>query len=224
MKMLSMTKPPLIPVALVWTFLLLVAGSPAVAQVDDFIVINEVLAGPVSDWNGDGTVDFKNDEWIEILNNGSDPLDLTGYFLRDILGEEPHLGLSGVLDPGETAVFYGSDAVAWQQEMGLTTSGLSLNNSGDLVQLLRVYQGPEGPELELMFAISYDAHEGDGDRSCGFNSEMDDWILFDALNPYGGDQDPVGTGCLPSPGSANLCQSQVAVEDRSFGEVKAIFR
>ena len=221
MKNLYMTKPPLI---LVWMFLLLMTGGTAVAQVDDYIVINEVLAGPASDWNGDGAVDFKNDEWVEILNNGPEPIDLAGYFLRDILGEEPHLGLSGVLDPGETAVFYGSDAVVWQQEAGLTTSGFSLNNGGDLLQLLRVYQGPEGPELELMFAISYDDHEGENDRSCGFNTEMNDWILFDALNPYGGDLDPVGTGCSPSPGSSNLCQSQVAVEARSFGAVKMIFR
>ena len=224
MKNFSMTKSPLILVTLILAFLLLVAGGPAVAQVDDFIVINEVLADPASDWNGDGAVDFKNDEWIEILNNGTDPVNLADYFLRDILGEEPHLGLTGVLDPGETAVFYGSDAVSWQQEMGLTTSGFSLNNGGDLVQLLRAYQGPEGPELELMFAISYDDHEGEDDRSCGFNTGMDDWILFDSLNPYGGDQDPVGTGCSPTPGSINLCQSQVAEKARSFGEVKAIFR
>ncbi len=224
MKNLFMTKPPLALVTLVWTFLLLVVGGPAVAQVDDFIVINEVLADPASDWDGDGTVDFKNDEWIEILNNGPEPINLAGYFLRDILGEEPHLGLSGVLDPGETAVFYGSEAVAWQTEMGLTTSGFSLNNGGDFVQLLRSYEGPDGPALELMFSISYDDHEGEDDRSCGFNTEMSDWILFDALNPYGGDRDPVGTGCAPSPGAPNLCQGQVAVEDRSFGEVKAIFR
>jgi hypothetical protein len=221
MKNLSMTKPLLI---LVWMFLLLMAGGPAAAQVDDYIVINEVLADPASDWNGDGAVDFKNDEWIEILNNGPDPTDLSDYYLRDILGEEPHLRLSGVLDPGETAVFFGSEAVAWQTEMGLATSGFSLNNGGDFVQLLRSYEGPDGPAMELMFSISYDDHEGEDDRSCGFNTEMSDWILFDDLNPYGGDLDPVGTGCSPSPGFPNLCQGQVAVEARAFGDVKAIFR
>ena len=221
MKNLAMTKPPLI---LVGTILLLVAAGTAGAQVDDFILINEVLADPSIDWDGDGTVDFKNDEWVEILNNGSDPIDLSGYYLRDILGEEMHLNLSGVLDPGEAAVFFGSDAVAWQQEMGLTTSGLSLNNGGDIVQLLRIYEGAQGPDYELMFAISYDDHEGEDDRSCGFNTELSDWILFDNLNPYGGDRDPVGTGCSPSPGSPNLCQDQVAVEARSFGELKATFR
>ena len=206
------------------TLFLIIGFGGAAAQVDDPLVINEVLADPASDWDGDGGVDFKGDEWIEVLNNSTQPIDLSDYYLRDDLGEEPHLRLSGVVDPGETAVFYGSQAVAWQQDMGMTTSGFSLNNGGDFVHLLRTFPGPEGPEFELMFAISYDDHEAEDDRSCGFNTDMDAWILFDAINPYGGDQEPVGTGCSPSPGEPNTCQGQVAVEGRSFGGVKVIFR
>jgi hypothetical protein len=209
---------------MVWFVLFLAAGGAAVAQVDDFILINEVLADPASDWDGDGTVDFKGDEWIEIQNNGAEPVDLSDYFVRDGLGEEPHLRLSGVLAQGEAAVFYGSDAVAWQTEIGMSTVGLSFNNSGDLIQLLRVYQSPDGPAFELMFAISYDDHEAEDERSCGFNPETTDWILFDALNPYPGDNEPVGTGCAPTPGIPNQCGGEVATEARSFGDVKAIFR
>ena len=206
--------------------LLILLGGPggADAQVDDPVVINEVLADPASDWDGDGAVDFKGDEWVEILNNGDEPVNLSDYFLRDLLGEEPHLRLSGVLDPGETAVFYGSQAVAWQQEMGMSTSGFSLNNGGDFVQLLRIYEGQNGPAFELMFSISYDDHEAEDDRSCGFNTEMSDWLLFDGINPYGGDQDPIGTGCSPTPGVLNICQIIVPVQARSFGEVKAVYR
>jgi hypothetical protein len=200
------------------------ASVPAGAGAQEYIIINELLADPASDWNGDGTVDFKGDEWIEVLNVGPAPIDLADYFLRDLLGEEPDLRLSGVLAPGGTAVFYGSDAVAWQAGMGMTTSGLSLNNGGDLIQLLRVYQGPTGPAFELMFAVSYDDHEAEDDRSCGFNADATDWILYDALNPYSGSSEPVGTGCAPSPGLPNLCGDQVPVEDHSFGRVKAIFR
>jgi hypothetical protein len=205
---------------------LLLAGVPggAVAQVDDPVVINEVLADPASDWDGDGEVDFKGDEWIEILNNGDQPVDLASYYLKDDTGDELHLRLSGVLQPAEIRVFYGSEAVAWQQAMGQTTTGFSLNNGGDFVKLMRQYQGPEGPEYELMFSISYADHEAEDDRSCGFNTEMSDWILFDSLNPYGGEQDPVGTGCAPSPGAPNICSDQVGLEGRTFGGVKAIFR
>ena len=115
-------------------------------------------------------------------------------------------------------------AVAWQQEMGMSPAGFSLNNGGDFVQLLRIYEGPEGPEYELMFSISYDDHEAEDDRSCGFNTEMSNWILFDGMNPYGGDQDPVGTGCSPSPSDPNTCQGNVPVQASSFGEVKAVYR
>ncbi|MEN8005607.1 MAG: lamin tail domain-containing protein [Candidatus Krumholzibacteriota bacterium] len=224
MNNLSRKNTPLTAVILVGAILLLNQGGAALADTDDPLIINEVLADPASDWDGDGAVDFKNDEWIEVLNNGTAPIDLSDYYLRDILGEEPHLRLTGVVDPGEAAIFYGSDAVAWQTEMGLTTSGLSLNNGGDLIQLLREYQGPDGPAMELMFAISYDDHEAEDDRSCGFNQEVSDWILFDAMNPYGGALEPVGTGCSPSPGDPNQCRGPVAVEARSFGAVKAVFR
>ncbi len=203
---------------------LIVGFTGADAQVDDPVVINEVMADPAIDWDGDGAADFKNDEWIEILNNSPDPVDLSDYFLRDGLGEDPHLALSGVLDPGETEVYYGSEAVAWQTEMGMTTSGFSLNNGGDLVQLVRAFTGPDGPEWELMFVISYDDHEAEDDRSCGFNTALSEWLLFDAINPYGGDREPTGTGCAPSPGEPNTCQDNVAVESCSFGQVKLIFR
>ena len=200
-----------------------VAGGASALE-DEIIIINEVLGDPASDWDGDGAVDFKLDEWIEVLNTGSDPLDLSDYFIRDILGEEPHLRLSGVIDPGETAVFYGSDAVAWQTANGMTTSGLSINNSGDTLQLLRILQGAAGPEFELVFAVGIADHEAEDDRSGGFNDDASGWILYDAINPYGGSQEPLGTGCAPSPGDPNICRGQVAVEARSFGAVKAVFR
>ncbi len=37
------------------------------------VLLNEVLADPITDWSGDGIIDFKNDEWIEIANGGSAP-------------------------------------------------------------------------------------------------------------------------------------------------------
>ena len=126
---------------------LIVGLVGATAQVDDPVVINEVLADPASDWDGDGAVDFKGDEWIEVLNNGTEPVNLADYWLRDAWETTRTCSLSGVLDPGETAVFYGSEAVAWQQRMGMTTSGFSLNNGGDLVQLLRAIHGPDGSRL-----------------------------------------------------------------------------
>lgn len=197
-------------------------ASGALAQ--EHIILNEMLADPASDWDGDGTVDFKGDEWIEVRNVGPEPIDLSVYYLRDGLGEDIHFRLSGIINPDDTAVFYGSDAVAWQAEMGITTSGFSLNNSGDRIDLLRPYDSPEGMQYELMWVIVYDEHEAADDRSCGFNMEVGDWILFDALNPYSGDIEPLGTGCYPTPGLPNLCGGQVPVQRRAFSDVKLLFR
>jgi hypothetical protein len=202
--------------AAVLTFLV----GPAVAQ--EPLIINEILADPASDWNGDGIVDLKTDEWVEVRNVSPDPVDLSTYWLRDDTGDELHLQLFGQLAPDAVAVFYGSDAVAWQVAQGLSTTGLSLNNGGDVVRLLRSVPG--SLELELMWVAHYEDHMAEDDRSCGYNEELSDWELFDALLPYSGSLQPAGNGCPPSPGAPNRCGGLVAAESHTFGGVKAIFR
>ena len=49
------------------------------------------------------------------------------------------------------------------------------------------------------------------------------WVLFDGLNPYTGSLEPGGSGCVPTPGLANLCGGQVAAEALGLGEMKARF-
>ena len=198
---------------------LVLVATGAVAQ--EPLVINEVLADPASDWDGDGTVDFKGDEWIEIRNVGPDPVDLSAYFLRDDTGDEPHLRLSGTLAPDAVKVFYGSEAVAWQAANGLSTTGFSLNNGGDIVRLLR--EIPGSTELELMYVIHYEDHMAEDDRSNGWNLGVFDWLLFDALSPYSGTLEPGGTGCAPTPGLPNEC-GLVPNESTSFGAVKSLYR
>lgn len=203
---------------------IVLTATGAAALEDEIILISEVMADPAIDWDGDGTVDAKGDEWIEVMNVADVPVDIGQWWLRDIASEIPDLRLSGVLDPGEAMVFYGSDAMAWQQSQGLTAAGFGLNNTGDFVQLLRSVPDIGAGDLELMYAISYDDHEAEDDRSCGWNEDFTDWILFDGLNPYGGARDPGPTGCLPSPGDPNHCGGQVTVETSSFGRVKTLFR
>ncbi len=185
------------------------------------IIINEVLADPARDWNDDGQVDFKGDEWIEVRNVGPDVIDLSTYWLRDDTGDEPHMQLYGMINPDEVAVFYGSEAVAWQASQGLSTTGFSLNNSGDVVRLLRTIAGSD--ELELMYVIHYEDHMAEDDRSNGWNTEVNDWQLFDELLPYTGSLEPQGNGCAPTPGEPNICGS-VANEAVSFGQLKAHYR
>jgi len=202
--------------------LLMLFGHAATASAQEPLIINEVLADPASDWNGDGEVDFKGDEWVEVRNVGSVAIDMSTYWLRDDTGDEIHLQLFGMIAPGDVAVFYGSDAMAWQAAQGMSTSGLSLNNGGDIVRLLRTIR--DSSELELMYVIHYESHMAEDDRSNGWNLAVDDWQLFDALLPYTGTLEPGGTGCPPSPGAHNLCNDTVASEEFSFGGLKAIYR
>lgn len=187
------------------------------------IVINELMADPATDWNSDGQYDYRTDEWIEVLNTGDQAVDLTAYWLRDSTGDQPHLNLFGVLEAHCVAVFYGSNAVAWQQENGVSVTGFSLNNSGDSVYLLRTLPGTDGPQLALEDTVTYLSHEAEDDRSSGLDPAGETWVLYDGLNAYGGDAQPQGTGCGPTPGTINVCDA-LPVHTQSFGAVKATYR
>lgn len=195
-------------------------AAPAVGQV----VINEILADPASDWDGDGAVDFRGDEWVEILNAGAQPVDLGTYGLRDAAGGGPRIVLDGILGPGEIVLVLGSQAVAWQEANGQSVAGLSLNNGGDEVVLLRLVPGSDPPVTEDVDNVAYPDHAAEDDRACGWDTHRTEWVLYDGLAPYGGDRDPVGTGCPPTPGARNLCNGQVPAESVSFGAAKALYR
>ncbi len=34
-------------------------------------VLNEFLAGPARDWNGNGSISTRDDEWVEVFNAGA---------------------------------------------------------------------------------------------------------------------------------------------------------
>lgn len=206
----------------IWAlFLVLMMGAiPAGAEV----LINEIMADPASDWDGDGAYSYRDDEWVEVVNTGPETVDLTGYWLRDGTGDEAHLNLFGMLAAGDVAVFTGSQAVAYQAERGLPVEGLSLNNVGDTVDLLASIPGTVGPELDLVDSVIYLDHEAEDDRSSGRDHLGQGWFLYDGLNPYGGSQDPPGTGCYPSFSQPNECQVLPTGSSISFGDLKAAYR
>ena len=198
--------------------MLLIRMAPAIGGVH----LSEIMADPARDWDGDGTIDSRGDEWLEVYNSGPGTFDLADFYVRDALGDDPQLQLSGSLAPGAAAVFYGSDAEAWQQDAGFGVTGLSLNNGGDQVEL---WMGlPGGSGSTLLDIVIYPSHTGDDDRSVARIFPDDAWVLFDGLNPYGGELDPVGTGCDPSPGGVNECEGLVPAADASWGAVKKQYR
>lgn len=182
------------------------------------IRLNEILAGPARDWDGDGLYDAKSDEWIEIQNVSATALALDDLRLTDA-DRTVRFAFSGTLAEGAVRLVTGSESVAWQRAQGLSTSGLSLNNSGDVVYLLHV----AGADTTVLDMHGYGSIEGASDRSVGrANSASEDWILFDALNRYTGSGSPSGTGCAPTPGGVNGCTTDV--RETTWGAIKRLYR
>lgn len=182
------------------------------------VMLNEIVADPASDWDGDGTLDSKRDEWVEIMNVGTSAVDLTAYRLSDAgAGTNFRFAFEGTLDAGAVRVVYGSEVVAWQSAHGVGAYGLSLNNGGDTVTLYRI-AGSDTTEAD---AYQYASAQVANDRSVGrLPNGTGVWVLFDAMNPYTG-SDYVATGCSPSPGAATQCATPV--ETSSWGRVKSMY-
>ncbi len=195
-----------------------------VPQAQAELVINEILGDPLQDWDGDGILSFRGDEWIEVLNNGASEEDLTEYWLRDDHGEDPHLNLFGTLEPGQVAIFYGSDSVAWQLEQGQSGYGFSINNTGDTIELLRSVPEQSPDTLIMIHRVILNSHEVEDDRSSGWDLSGEEWTLFDALNPYSGTSTPEGNDCLPTPGQLNVCEPLVPVHPTRWDHLKSRYR
>ncbi len=192
----------------------------ACAGISAQVVINEFMADPARDWDGDGQYNYRDDEWVEILNLGESVVDLFGYRISDGEGDPVwRYGFSGLLGPGEMRIVFGSESEAWEESNSCPVYGLSLNNSGDRVSLYYLNAG----ETLLVDAFSYEAKAAEDDRSVGRNpGAVDTWSLFDAFNPCSGSCVPSGNGCIPTPGSRNDCTTDVGVT--SWGSIKSKYR
>jgi hypothetical protein len=188
-------------------------AQPGAAQVK----LCEILADPNTDWDGDGGVNSKLDEWVEVVNTGASAVDLAVYRISDAsAGTDFRFALSGTLSPGEARVFFGSEVVAWQNANGVSAYGLSLNNGGDTVHLYKI----AGPDTSVVDSYQYTSQQVQDDRSVGrLPEDSDTWVIFDALNPYSGSDYPVAAGCSPSPGQKASCPTPA--EMSSWGRVKA---
>lgn len=145
------------------------------------IVINEILADPGRrDAGCDGTSDDVADEFVEIVNTGSTPIDLGGATLSDITGPKHTFSAGLVLEPAGAVVVFGGgsptfDGTAlaigsWCLDLPRSVTievapqGLSLNDGGDTVTLT----GPLGVILDTE---SY-AAEGADEQSLNRSPEM----------------------------------------------------
>jgi hypothetical protein len=169
-------------------------GAQAPARVYSGPCINEFMPGPGSDWDGDGFSDSRDDEWVEIVNPGPETVTLDGYYLLNGAARVPVYGFNGSMAPGEFACIYGSDALAWQAESGASSIGLSLNNSGDMILLVRVDAG----DTVAVDSTEYAASDVGSDVSIGRLPDADGlWQVFDHFDQTG------GNGSDPTPCASN---------------------
>ncbi len=200
--------------------LLVLAARPAPGTCGP--LLNEVMADPAQDWDGNGTYSYRDDEWVEIFNPGPGPLSLDGCYLADDAGGLVY-GFAGTLAEGEVKLVYGSDAVAWEVANGETATGLRLGNDGDTVQLVQQVD----TLTVVLDSFTYNTYEAEDDRSSGrLPDGSATRALFDSLNPYSGTTEPLGTGLPPTPGAPNggeVDPPPTPIEARTWGYVKALF-
>ena len=199
------------------TLLTLLIAPAARAQTAP-LQVDEFLAGPARDWDGSGAYSSRDDEWVEVRNTTTAPLDLSSFLLTDA-DSIPRYAFSGTLGPGERLVVFGSTSYNWERATSHPAFGLSLGNTSDAVMLWQV----TGADTALVDSVSYRSHEAAADRSVGRSQDTGAWVLFDGLNPYTGTTPPTGTGCAPTPGQANTCG---ATETRkiTWGRFKTLYR
>ncbi len=142
------------------------------------LVINEYLADPpdgvAGDANGDGTRSTSQDEFIEIINRTSAPLDLSGYKLSDADAVRHIFAEGTLLPPREAVVVFGGGAPtgrfgnAMENRLVFKASsgGLSLNNSGDKIRL-------EDGQGRLIQEIVISASEGNAGQSLNRQPDVD---------------------------------------------------
>lgn len=194
-----------------------VARGPSGAPLVGDLRLNEILAGPARDWDGDQVFSARQDEWLEIKNSGAAPVDLSPYRVSDA-DSTIRFEFSGTLAAGTTLLVTGRQAEDWQRAAQRTVTGLSLNNAGDTVILFRI----DGADTVAVDVKAYNSVEGASDRSTGRLGDAGAWALFDALNRYGGTGEPPSTGCAPTPGAENECPTSIL--DTTWGRIKKEFR
>ena len=111
-------------------------GQPRAEAV---ILINEVLADPSAifgDANGDGVISTTQDEFVELVNAGTDPISLAQWTLSDAV-QVRHVFTAAAMIPAYSffVVFGGGVPAGFANAATASTGTLGLNNSGDTVTL-----------------------------------------------------------------------------------------
>ncbi len=77
------------------------------------VVINEILYDPGTqvDANNSGAIDPEDDEFVEVLNTGSTPIDISGWTIQDAAQVRHTFNAGTILAAGQAIVVFGAGAV-----------------------------------------------------------------------------------------------------------------
>jgi hypothetical protein len=115
--------------------------EPRVPDLPD-VMINEILydppAGELGDANGDGERSSRDDEFVEIYNYGSEPVDVSGWQIADNTGTRFVFPPSTILNSGEVTVVFGGGHPAANlcDHVFVCDRTLGLSNTGDKISLV----------------------------------------------------------------------------------------
>ena len=142
---------------------------PATACDPTFLIINEIQADPDAtngDANGDGTINTGEDEFIEIFNSGTTPIDLENYTISDASSVR-HVFPSGtILMPNTFITVFGGGTptgISYISQIS-STGSLGFNNSGDTVTL------KDAGDITVV-SLTYGSDAGDN-QSIGRNPDF----------------------------------------------------
>ncbi|MBA2663893.1 MAG: lamin tail domain-containing protein [Bradymonadaceae bacterium] len=146
------------------------------------VLINEVMADPRTDLNGDGRRDSREDEYIELYNPSSKPIDLAGWKLSDNVTVRFTFPYDSIIEPGGyLLVFGGADTATFTGLPNVrvfSSQGLFLNNTGDAVTLA-------GRDGKVVDHVSY-ATEGGRGKTLNRRSLNEAPLLEMGTNPTPG--------------------------------------
>ncbi len=152
------------------------------------LMLNEVLADPPADMAGDanqdGTRDASQDEFIEIVNYGTQLVNLSGWAIADGTGTRFVFAQGATIMSGKALVVFGGgnppDRLG-NSPTYVTKSMLGLNNGGDTISLI----APDGVVVDKLI---YDKAMGSNDCSMVRATDGDPdsgWIQHSQLgSPY----------------------------------------
>ena len=138
------------------------------------LIINEYLADPpaafpAGDANGDGRRDSSEDEFVELVNTGAAPLDISGFTLSDAAAVRftfPSTPARTVVPAGEAVIVFGGgtptgafgNCTANHLVFKTGSAGLSLNNGGDTITV-------KDASANIVATLTYGSAEGGAHQS-----------------------------------------------------------